>query len=487
VPIAAPARNGQCKAWRADVDRYGPQTRMESGSTDEDLALARECVTVAALNRAVAGLLARSFRLVRVRGEIANFTRAASGHWYFTLKDERAQVRCAMFRGRNQLADFVPSEGDEVEVLAQVSLYEPRGDYQLTVEAVQRSGLGRLYERFLQLKSRLQAEGLFDGKRPLPAFPRSIGVVTSLQAAALRDVLTTLARRSPQVSPIVYPVPVQGDGAGSRIAGMLAAVSVRREVDLVLLVRGGGSLEDLWAFNEEVVARAIRACAVPVIVGVGHESDVTIADFAADLRAPTPTAAAEMAAPDRQALLDAVGERLARLRRVVRARLQQAQQRLDYSQRSLATPRAPLQASTARVEALSLRVRHALAGRVAVALRRGDDLRLRLHRSAPDLASRAHLLQRRDTLLAAAARHLLGDRQRRLQTVAARLQALDPHAVLARGYALVTDAGEHVVTDAARLAAGDLLRLRFARGGATARVERADAHDEQGLPSRDAP
>jgi len=459
---------------------------MESGSVDENLGLARESITVSLLNRAVADLLARNFRLVRVRGEIANFTRAASGHWYFTLKDDRAQVRCAMFRGRNQLVDFMPRDGDEVEVLAQVGLYEPRGEYQLTVEAVQRAGLGRLYERFLQLKNRLQAEGLFDAKRPLPAFPRAIGVVTSLQAAALRDVLTTLARRSPQVAVIVYPVPVQGEGAGSRIAAMLESLSRRGEVDVALLVRGGGSIEDLWAFNEEAVARAIRACAVPVIVGVGHESDVTIADFAADLRAPTPTAAAEMAAPDRAALLQAVEERVAQLRRLARGRLQQVQQRLDYCQRALAGPRAPLQALAARVHALALRAGHALSRHVVALRRCGEELTARVQRAAPRIEFREHLLQRRASALAVGARHLLHERQVRLQTLAARLQALDPHAVLARGYTLATDAQGRAVVDAAKLAAGDLLRLRFARGSASTRVVHADAGADEGSPPRSA-
>ncbi len=445
---------------------------MESGSAEETPALAREILTVSRLNRAVAGLLSRGFPLVRVRGEIANFTRASSGHWYFTLKDESAQVRCAMFRGRNALVGFSPAEGDEVELLAQVGLYEPRGEYQLTVEALQRAGLGQLYERFLKLKDRLAAEGLFDaaGKRPLPAFPRAIGVVTSLAAAALRDVLTTLARRSPQVAIVVYPVPVQGDGAGNRIAAMLDRVSRRVEVDLVLLVRGGGSIEDLWAFNEEAVARAIRASAIPVVVGVGHESDTTIADFAADLRAPTPTAAAEMAAPDRETLMQALLERLSRLHRLVRQRLQQAQQRLDYSQRTLASPRAPVQALGARLQALSLRAGHALLRQAADLGHRIDELRARLRRGAPNTAAQELQGQRRRASLAAAARHLVQDRQRRLQTLTARLQALNPAAVLARGYALASDAKGHLVTDAAALAAGDLLRIQFARGKASTRV-----------------
>jgi exodeoxyribonuclease VII large subunit len=464
------------------VDSYSPESRMESGSADENLALARESITVSLLNRAVAGLLARSFQLVRVRGEIANFTRASSGHWYFTLKDDRAQVRCAMFRGRNVLAGFAPREGDEVEVLAQVGLYEARGEYQLTVEALRRSGLGPLYERFLQLKTRLQAEGLFDAKRPLPEFPRTVGVVTSLQAAALRDVLAALARRSSHATVIVYPVPVQGDGAGDRIAAMLRTVSRRAEVDVVLLVRGGGSIEDLWAFNEEAVARAIRACAVPVVVGVGHESDVTIADFAADVRAPTPTAAAEMAVPDRLSLLQAVEERSAQLRRIVRGRLQQVQQQLDYGQRALASPRAPLQALAERVRGLTRRAGHALSSRIVGLRRRSDDLAARARRRVPKIEVAEHLTQRRRTALSAAGRHLLHAHEGRLRTLAARLQALDPHAVLARGYALAADASGTVVTDAAQLAAGDLLRLRFARGRASARVLTTEPVAGEGEP-----
>lgn len=458
---------------------------MNPGSADQTPALARESITVSALNRAVASVLARSFQLVRVRGEIANFSRAASGHWYFTLKDDRAQVRCAMFRGRNLLAEFAPRDGDDVEVLAQVGLYEPRGEYQLTVEAIQRAGLGQLYERFLRLKERLQAEGLFDMKRPLPVFPRAIGVVTSLQAAALRDVLATLSRRSPHVAVIVYPVPVQGEGAGARIAAMLQTVSRRGEVDVVLLVRGGGSIEDLWAFNEEAVARAIRACAVPVVVGVGHESDVTIADFAADLRAPTPTAAAELAAPDRALLLRAVGERTVKLRRGLDGRLQQWQQRLDYAQRALASPRASLRALASRVHALAVRAAHAVAGRVARAGRRSDELTARLRHAAPRLDAKGHLLQQRRLALAAAWRHRLHASRGRVETLSGRLRALDPDVVLARGYARVADASGRLVTDAAWLSPGDLLRLRFARGGATARVQDVEPPTGDAPPLRD--
>ncbi|MFM2446111.1 MAG: hypothetical protein RI936_558, partial [Pseudomonadota bacterium] len=237
----------------------------------------RAALTVSELSRAVAGVLERSFPLVEVRGEIASLTRAASGHWYFLLKDDAAQVRAVMFRGRNMLLDWSPREGDEVEVRAAVSFYQARGEFQLTIEFMRRAGQGRLYEEFVRLRNRLAAEGLFDAdrRRPLPRVAWTVGVVTSLQAAALRDVLTALARRAPYARVVVYPCPVQGAGAGARIARALAEASARRDADVLLLVRGGGSIEDLWAFNEEVVARAIRASRVPVVVGVGHESDVT--------------------------------------------------------------------------------------------------------------------------------------------------------------------------------------------------------------------
>ncbi|MEY2896838.1 MAG: hypothetical protein RL669_1107 [Pseudomonadota bacterium] len=431
----------------------------------------RAALTVSELSRAVAGVLERSFPLVEVRGEIASLTRAASGHWYFLLKDEAAQVRAVMFRGRNMLLDWSPREGDEVEVRAAVSFYQARGEFQLTIEFMRRAGQGRLYEEFVRLRNRLAAEGLFDAerRRPLPRVAWTVGVVTSPQAAALRDVLTALARRAPYARVVVYPCPVQGAGAGARIARALAEASARREADVLLLVRGGGSIEDLWAFNEEVVARAIRASRVPVVVGVGHESDVTIADLAADLRAPTPTAAAELATPPAEALSAELVSRLARARQVLGHALAAAAQRLDYAVRTLSAPRAPLAGLDARVGRLAT---------LATALleRRLGSARLRLERACAGLDR--HRPQAWDARLAPLAARLTGAQQRlvqarvqRLATLRARLEALDPQAVLARGYALALDAHGRAVTSSALLAQGDALRLVFARGGASARVE----------------
>ena len=434
-------------------------------------------LSVSALNRAVAGLLGRGFPSVRVRGEIGNFTRAASGHWYFTLKDDAAQVRCVMFRGRNALVAFAPREGDEVELRANANLYEARGEFQLTVEAMERAGQGRLFEQFMRLKQRLAAEGLFDEahKRPLPLLPRAIGIVTSLQAAALRDVVTTLVRRAPYARLIVYPVPVQGEGAGARIAAMLATAAARREVDVLLLVRGGGSLEDLWAFNEEEVARAIRACSLPVVVGVGHESDITIADFAADLRAPTPTAAAELAAPPQAALRESVAAAALRLQRYARLALQGRQQRLDYALRSLQRPRAPVAGLQSRLAQLRQQLRGETRLRLGRARSALAQAQARLARRRPDPAAAGALLASLERRLRAAGAGQVGERAARLQRARQALVHLDPEAVLRRGYALALDAQGRVVIDAAQLQVGDAVSLRLARGRVDTRVERVEA------------
>lgn len=414
--------------------------------------LTRDALTVSQLNRAVSGLLARGFPSVVVRGEMGQFSRAASGHWYFTLKDATAQVRCVMFRARNALVDFVPKEGDAVELRGNVTVYEARGDYQLNVEALTKAGLGKRYEEFLRLKSALQAEGLFDeaGKRAVPAVPRTIGVITSLAAAALRDVLTTLKRRAPYASVIVYPVPVQGEGAGEQIAAMLARASALAHADVLLLVRGGGSIEDLWAFNEAVVARAIRACALPVICGVGHESDITIADLAADLRAPTPTAAAELAAASAQDLLDRVVRAYGRIARQSAHQLAQAAQRLDYARRALAAPRAVFKAQHQRVRDLSERLHGALHRR-----RREASEQLRLGEAALD----------------AAIQHRLAQTRARVDALTLALQHLDPHRVLARGYSLTRDAQGRVIRDASAIKVGQTLHTVLAQGALTSVVQ----------------
>jgi exodeoxyribonuclease VII large subunit len=447
---------------------------MDPDTPSQNPELTGVYLSVSQLNRTVAGLLQREFGPLRVRGEIASMTRAASGHWYFSLKDASAQVRCVMFRGRNSQVDFAPKEGDEVEVLAAAGLYEARGEFQLTVEAMRRFGAGRLWEQFLRLRQRLAAEGLFEAaiKRPLPALPRQVGIVTSLQAAALRDVLTTLRRRAPYLGIVVYPVPVQGADAGARIAAMLARAGARAEVEVLLLVRGGGSIEDLWAFNEEVVARAIRASPLPVIVGVGHESDFTIADFAADVRAPTPTAAAELVAPERKGLLREVTARLRALARAWARGLAERSQRLDLALRVLGSPRAPLRGLEGRVAELRARLARLAQERTRADRREAGRLAQALRRRLPDTAEQAGRLRELAVRLQSA--QASGGRQRAaaLAHLERALAHLNVQGVLDRGFAIVRDAGGRIVSDAQSLAPGAPLMARFAQGGADLVVER---------------
>src|SRR3989338_1659855 len=326
---------------------------------------------VAELNFAIKQLLESNVPLLWVRGEISNLVKAASGHWYFSLKDDQAQVRCVMFRNKNQLLSNSignrqqVANGQQVEVLAAVTLYEQRGDFQLTVEQMRPAGLGILYEQFARLKQLLESQGLFAAarKRALPAFPKRIGIITSPQAAALRDVLSTLRLRLPSVPVILYPAPVQGAGSAEKIAAAIRLANSRAECDVLILCRGGGSIEDLWAFNEEVVARAIAASGIPIVSGVGHETDFTIADFVADELAPTPTAAAQRVAPDRHALLRALQDQAQHLQRAQHNRLQNAMQAMEYLQRRLVHPAQQLQRQTQQLDQLQQRLQRAYAYR----------------------------------------------------------------------------------------------------------------------------
>ncbi|ACR29971.1 exodeoxyribonuclease VII large subunit [Burkholderia glumae] len=398
-------------------------------------------IPVSALNRAIGSMLERSFPLCWVSGEVSNFTRAASGHWYFSIKDKDAQMRCVMFRGRAQHAPFTPREGDRIEVRALVSMYEPRGEVQLNVEAVRRTGQGKLFEAFLRLKAQLESEGLFDPqrKRPLPAHPRAIGIVTSLQAAALRDVLTTLARRAPHLPVIVYPAPVQGSGAAEKLAAMVETANARREVDVLIVCRGGGSIEDLWSFNDEALARAIAASALPVVSGVGHETDFTIADFAADLRAPTPTGAAELVSPQRALLLRELAERQAALARGLRRGLDARAQQLDWLARRLVSPAERLARQRTHLQQLALRLASAGARPVRDARARFALVMLRWQRVRPDAAAARQALAGWSQRLATALRHRHERAAARVSGCAARLEVLSPQRTLERGYAALID------------------------------------------------
>ncbi len=430
-------------------------------------------LSVSSLNRSVRDLLETRFPLVWVGGEVSNLTLARSGHTYFSLKDEQAQARCVLFRHRAQLLDWTPREGMQVEVRAVVTLYEPRGDFQLNIEFMRRAGQGALHEAFLRLRDRLAAEGLFAEaiKRPVPAYPRTIGVVTSLRAAALRDVLTTLARRNPSIPVIVYPTAVQGEGAALEVVAALERAGRRAECDVLILCRGGGSIEDLWSFNDERVARSIRACPLPVVVGVGHETDFTIADFAADRRAPTPTAAAELASPSRGDLLARINGLGERLHRRMTRDLETRMQLLDHLARRLVHPARRLQAQAAVLAQLVASVRHAAARAVERERWRLAGLIERSRRSLPQVDTlgqhTAHLARR----LQAASAQRIAEREAQLRALARSLAALDPRAVLERGYSIARDREGHAVRDSAAVARGERLDLTFARGTAQVRIE----------------
>lgn len=398
---------------------------------------------VGSLCHAAADALDARFNPVAVRGEISGYSRAPSGHCYFTLKDAQGQLRCAMFRRAAGLLDFVPRDGELVEVRGRLGVYEPRGDLQLVVETLRRAGQGALFEQFLQLKARLEAQGWFatERKRALPALPRAIGVVTSLHAAALHDVITALRRRVPHIPVLVSPASVQGAGAPAELVDALtrlgsASQSGLAPIDVILLVRGGGSLEDLWAFNDERVAQAIVNAPVPVICGVGHETDFTIADFCADLRAPTPTAAAELVAQPRELWCRALDSMEAQLQDAVLRRVDRQGQRLDQLSRQLGRPSGMVARQRLAQNTLGHRLRQAPL--------------LRLQRLESDLASRTeHLAQ--------TARMRLERAANRLERSALRLELLDPALTLQRGYAMLTDTHGVPVTRAARVSSGDAL------------------------------
>jgi exodeoxyribonuclease VII large subunit len=409
---------------------------------------------VAALLRALSDTLASRYGAVAVRGELSGLSRAASGHAYFNLRspDGSAALRCAMFRRSASLLDFSPRDGMQVELRGKLALYEPRGELQLIVESMSAAGDGELLARFMRLKAKLEAEGLFDAarKRLVTTCPRRIGLITSLQAAVLRDVASTLARRAPHVELIVYPASVQGADAPAQLVRAFAQAAARAEVDTLLVCRGGGSLEDLWAFNDEAVVRAIVASPVPVISGVGHETDITLADFAADLRAPTPTAAAEFAAAPRDASLEQLGGLARGLSQRCHARLDRAAQTLDLASLRLARPGAVVQRRHEELALLGQRLQAALRTRLA-----GEPARI----------------ERLDEHIGAGLRLSLRSKHQTLALLAARLEALGPRQVLARGYAWLGDAQGRALSHVAQVAAGARFTATLADGELSATVD----------------
>lgn len=429
-------------------------------------------ISISDLNRLARQSLEREFPMLWVAGEISNLTRAPSGHVYFSLKDDSAQARCVMFRSRAQSVPWRLENGQQVEARALVSLYEPRGDFQLNIDGLRQAGLGRLFENFARLKARLEAEGLFaaERKRQLPRFPRRIGIVSSPRAAALQDILACLARRAPQLPVILYPTAVQGQDAVQGIAEAIAKAAQRGECDLLLISRGGGSIEDLWAFNEEIVARAIAASPLPTISGVGHETDTTIADFVADMRAATPTAAAELATQGWHQAAAEVQDLSNALGRTMERRIADSQQGLDQLALRLTHPATRIARAGDRMSLLGSRLDASLAAllrkhreglsRVALAFDRRVP-RTEKHRG------RVGLLSQR---LAAALHQQQLKRRNALGILAASLAHLDPEATLARGFSIVRDASGRVLTDAGALAVGQTVNLRLAKGSAEASI-----------------
>lgn len=421
-----------------------------SDMTAEPIVAAPRALSVAALLLAAGDALLARLGAVAVCGELSGFTRAASGHCYFTLKDANgasAVLRCAMFRRAASLLDFSPRDGQQVEVRGRVGIYEPRGELQCVVEAMLPQGAGSLYELFLRLRAKLEGAGLFDAgrKRPLQRHPRAVGVVSSTAGAALHDVLITLTRRAPHVRVVVYPSAVQGAEAPAQLVRALQQAGQRGEVDTLILCRGGGSIEDLWSFNDEAVVRAIAACPLPVVCGVGHETDVTLADLVADLRAPTPTAAAELATPLREELSRQLDAAARRMQRAQQQRVDASSQRLDTLSSRLAQGIGTLRPQQQRLELLAQRARSAWAQRWQAA------------RSA---LSAAGACWRRAGGVATE------QRAARLGALADRLALLDPQQVLSRGYALIETAGGEVVLAPAQLRVGERLQISLAQGQA---------------------
>lgn len=431
-------------------------------------------LSVSELNHQVRHLLETSFMQVWVEGELSSFSRPSSGHWYFTLKDNKCQVRCAMFRGFNQRIRPLPKEGDQVRIRGKVSLYENRGDFQILVEHIEPAGLGALQQAFEELKQKLQLEGLFDParKKPLPATPRHIGVVTSPTGAAIHDILTVLARRCPAIPVTLYPTSVQGQAATADIIAAIDLAQRHGAADVLIIGRGGGSLEDLWCFNEEALARAIAACRIPTVSAVGHEIDVTIADFVADLRAPTPSAAAEKISPDQHDWLRRLDDRALRLANAVRRTLKRMETQLDHLAARLRDPRRELLEKAQRMDELEMRLGKAMAQRLERDRVRTDHLDKRLAMQSPvrqlELGSQA-LAQLKDRLLKAI-RALMTHRRERLDYTGQTLHVVSPLATLGRGYAIVQDEEGRIVRHSTDLQPGNAITARLARGTVDATV-----------------
>ncbi len=427
---------------------------------------------VSELNRNARVILEYAFPLLWISGEISNLKRYPSGHWYFSLKDDSAQVRCVMFRHKNLYLDWQPQDGMQVEAQALVTLYEARGEFQLTIEQLRRAGLGLLFEAFERLKTKLQQEGLFDPacKRPLPPHPRQIGIITSPNTAALQDVLVTLHRRMPSLHVIIYPAPVQGEGAAAGLVTALQTAAHRTECEVLILCRGGGSIEDLWAFNEEIVARAIAVSPIPVVTGIGHETDFTIADFVADARAPTPTGAAHMVSPDRQEILQQLQHWQYRLQRAIQRDFERRMQTADLLAHRLIHPGERIRHQLIQLLQLRERLMHAWNRQQDTRQWQIDQLGRRIRMGKPDMTAQIGRQHELAVRLQRAMTHRLEHLNLYLIRQQQHLLHLDPKAVLARGYSITYTAGGDILHDNRQIDAGDTVQVVFARGWAKADI-----------------
>jgi exodeoxyribonuclease VII large subunit len=463
---------GQANMTKFDPPDSATKLSNSAQNSPEFGAEISEPVPISALVRNVRDLLEHRFRLVWVTGEVSNLTPARSGHWYFVLKDATAQVRCVMFRNRNLYLDWAPKEGMQIEARALVTLYEARGEFQLNVEFMRQAGRGSLYEAFVILRDKLQAEGLFDAsqKRALPAYPHTIGIVTSPHAAALRDIISTIRHRNPSIALIVYPTAVQGERAAREIVSAIGRAAARKECDVLIVARGGGSIEDLWCFNDEAVARAIRACPIPVIAGVGHETDFTIADFAADVRAPTPTGAAALASSSSSELRARIRDITQRLTTRMRRHIERHMQSLDYHQRSLSRPGRRIGEERVRVIQLVARLRRSLRESTDRDRRALTAMARTLAALLPDVSSARTLTRHQFNRLHRAIEQTISAQRATVAQRAMSLHHLDPMAVLARGYSITRDAAGNVITNAKLVVSGQAVEVTLASGSIEARV-----------------
>ena len=437
-------------------------------------------ISVSELNALAKALLEDHLAGLWIAGEVSNLTRAASGHYYFSLKDSRAQVRCAMFKGAAARLAKPLKEGDHIEVAGKISIYEARGEFQITVNEVRLKGLGQLYEAYERLKAQLQAEGAFaaERKKPLPARPQCIGIVTSLAAAALRDVVTTLKRRAPEIPVIVYPTAVQGAGSEFQITQAIKTASQRAECDVLIVCRGGGSIEDLWAFNEEPVVRAIEVCPIPVVSGVGHETDFTLTDFVADVRAPTPTGAAELVSPNRQESLHRIAQAKGRLKTVLEQRYFDASQKLDWLARQIRHPRQKLDEQRTYIRKLAQTLSYSMTQNVRAHTARFEHQTQALKHCRPDISVYRQDINRFQTTLSHAFRQLLAHRRQSLTAQTALLEAVSPQQILERGFSVVKNTRGQVIRNADVLKQGQKLHITFADGETDVRVTKEQAQRE---------